>query len=130
MSKTRDNSTALAEQEALVEAIAQNDECVSITSGSPIGATLLAFNQTASKHNRKEMSPQEWAELAIATGLLAIKRTWEYSAKTQNNKAFVDEMRTISRLFTVPAPDHVNYQQRMLARFEAEQACRAKYGVQ
>lgn len=128
--KTRDNSTAMAEQESLLVAIAENGVCVEIKAGSPLGATLLAFNQTASKHGRKELSPQEWAELAIATGLLAIKRTWEYSAKTQNNKGFVEEMRSIAKLFTVPAPEHPEYQKRMFARFEAEQHCRAKFGVQ
>jgi hypothetical protein len=127
---SKDNSKALAEQEAIVAAIAENDVCVSISSGSPLGATLVAFNQTASKHNRKEMSPQEWAEIAIATGLLALKRSWEYTANTRNQKEFVAEMRTIAKLFTVPAPEHPKYLERMSARYEAEQNCRAKYGIQ
>jgi hypothetical protein len=128
--KERNNATALAEQEALVDAIQENDVCVSLTSGSVLGSTLLAFNQTARKHNRKEMSPQEWAEIAIATGLLALKRSWEYTANTKNTKAFADEMKTISKLFTVPTPEHPKYMERMVARFEAEQNCRAKYGIQ
>jgi hypothetical protein len=126
----KDNSKAMAEQEQIVNAIAENDVCVSITSGSPLGATLVAFNQTASKHNRKEMTPQEWAEIAIATGLLALKRSWEYTAITRNTKAFAEEMRTIAKLFTVPAPEHPKYLERMTARYEAEQNCRAKYGIQ
>lgn len=126
----RDNSNALVEQAELVEAIGADTLIVEIRSSSPLGATLLAFNQTARKHGRKELGSQEWAELAVATGLLAIKRTWEYSAKTQNNKGFVEEMRVIAKLFTVPAPDHTEYGKRMFARFEAEQACRAKFGIQ
>jgi hypothetical protein len=126
----RDNSTALAEQEALVDAIQENDVCVSLTSGSALGATLLAFNQVARKHSRSEKSPQEWAEIAIATGLLALKRSWEYTANTKNTKAFADEMKTISKLFHVPSPEHPKYLERMSARFEAEQNCRAKYGIQ
>ena len=127
---SKDNSKAMAEQEEIVQAIAQNDVCVTITAGSPLGATLVAFNQTASKHSRKEQSPQEWAEIAIATGLLALKRSWEYTANTKNTKAFADEMRTIAKLFTVPAPEHPKYLERMTARYEAEQNCRAKYGIQ
>jgi hypothetical protein len=130
MSKNTDNSIALAEQEQLVQAIAENDVCVEITAGSPLGATLLAFNQTARKAGRKELAPQEWAEIAIATGLLALRRSWEYTAITRNTKAFADEMRTIAKLFTVPASEHPKFQERMLARYEAEQACRAKYGIQ
>lgn len=130
MSKNKDNSTALAEQEALLESIGENLPCVEILSGSSLGATLLAFNQVARLHGRKELAPQEWAELAIATGLLAIKRTWEYSAKTQNNKSFVDEMKAIAKLFTVPASDQPKYLERMTARYEAEQTCRLKYGIQ
>jgi hypothetical protein len=126
----RDNSKALAEQEQIVASIQENDVCVKIRSGSSIGATLVAFNQTASKHNRKEMNPQEWAELAIATGLLALKRSWEYTAKTRNSQAFVEEMRTIAKLFNVPSPEHPKYLERMSARYEAEQNCRAKYGIQ
>lgn len=126
----KDNSKAMAEQEEIVEAIAQNDACVTITTAQPIGAALLTFNQTASKHNRSEKSPQEWAELAIATGLLALKRSWEYTAKTRNSADFVNEMRQIAKLFTVPAPEHPKYMERMQSRFEAEQNCRAKYGIQ
>jgi hypothetical protein len=127
---SRDNSKALAEQEQIVNAISENEVCVSITSGSPLGATLVAFNQVASKYNRKEMTPQEWAEVAIATGLLALKRSWEYTANTKNIKAFTDEMKTIAKLFNVPDPTHPKYMERMVARFEAEQNCRAKYGIQ
>jgi hypothetical protein len=127
---TKDNSKAMAEQEELVTAIGENTVCVSITTAQPIGAALLTFNQTACKHNRSEKSPQEWAELAIATGLLALKRSWEYTAKTRNSSAFVDEMRQIAKLFTVPAPEHSKYMERMQSRFEAEQNCRAKYGIQ
>ena len=76
------------------------------------------------------MSPQEWAEIAIATGLLALKRSWEYTANTRNLKAYAEEMRAIGKLFTVPAPDHAKYLERMTARYEAEQNCRAKYGIQ
>ena len=126
----KDNSKALMEQEAIVTAIAENDVCVEIRSGSALGASLVAFNQTASKHNRKEMTPQEWAEIAIATGLLALKRSWEYTANTRNIKSFTDEMRAIAKLFNVPAPEHPKYMERMVARFEAEQNCRAKYGIQ
>lgn len=143
-SPTSDNSTALAEQQALLDAVKENANCVEITTGSLVGSTLVAFNETAKLHNRKEMSPQEWAELAIATGLLAIKRTWEYSAKTRNNSAYVEEMKVIAKLFTVPEPPIISmtstpethqglfdiYIKRMTARFEAEQNCRAKYGVQ
>ncbi len=127
---SKDNSKALAEQESIVSAIQENEVCVEIRSGSPIGATLVAFNQTASKYNRKEMTPQEWAEIAIATGLLALKRSWEYTANTKNVKAFTDEMRTIAKLFNVPTSDHPKYIERMTARFEAEQNCRVKYGIQ
>ena len=77
-----DNSNALAEQEAIVDAIAEDTECVSITTGMPIGAILIAFNQTAKAFGRKEMSAQEWAELAIAQGLTAIKRSWKYSNRS------------------------------------------------
>lgn len=125
-----DAGTASIEQQAIVDAIAKDSVCVEITTASVLGAVLVAFNQTAKKHNRVEQSPQQWAELAITTGLLAIKRTWEYSAKTRNNAAFVAEMRTIATLFTVPTPDHAKYREKMFARFEAEQACRVKYGVQ
>lgn len=127
---SRDNSKALAEQDEIVAAISENSTIVEITSGSPLGATLVAFNQTASKHGRKELTPQEWAEIAIATGLLALKRSWEYTANTRNTKDFVNEMRTIAKLFTVPAPEHPKYLERMSARYEAEQNCRAKYGIQ
>ena len=126
----KDNSKAMAEQESIVAAIQENDVCVEIRSGSPLGATLVAFNQTATKHNRKEMTPQEWAEIAIATGLLALKRSWEYTANTRNTKDFINEMRTIAKLFSVPAPEHPKYLERMSARYEAEQNCRAKYGIQ
>jgi hypothetical protein len=126
----KDNSKAMQEQEQIVASIAENNVVVEITSGSPLGATLVAFNQTAEKHNRKAMTPQEWAEIAIATGLLALKRSWEYTANTRNTKEFANEMRTIAKLFTVPAPEHPNYMARMQARFEAEQNCRAKYGIQ
>ena len=126
----KDNSKAMAEQEELVTAIGENTVCVSITTAQPIGAALLTFNQTASKHNRSEKSPQEWAELAIATGLLALKRSWEYTAKTRNSADFVNEMRQIAKLFTVPEPEHPKYMERMQSRFEAEQNCRAKYGIQ
>jgi hypothetical protein len=130
MAKDKDNPQALTEQEALLDAIKENEVCVSITSGSAIGATLLAFNQTARKHNRKEMGAQEWAELAIATGLLAMKRAWEYSAETKNSRFYVDEMKNIAKLFTVPEPTQPKFLERMTARYEAEQACRAKYGIQ
>ena len=126
----KDNSKAMAEQEELVTAIGENTVCVSITTAQPIGAALLTFNQTASKHNRTERSPQAWAELAIATGLLALKRSWEYTANTRNTKDFINEMRTIAKLFSVPAPEHPKYLERMSARYEAEQNCRAKYGIQ
>ena len=126
----KDNSKAMAEQEAIVDAIGENTVCVAITTASPIGAALLTFNQTASKHGRSEKSPQEWAELAIATGLLALKRSWEYTAKTRNSADFVNEMRQIAKLFTVPEPEHPKYLERMQSRFEAEQNCRAKYGIQ
>src|SRR5258708_25165149 len=127
---SKDNSKAMAEQDMIIAAIGENTVCVEITSGSPLGATLVAFNQTASKHNRAEQTPQEWAEIAIATGLLALKRSWEYTANTRNMKEFVSEMRTIAKLFTVPAPEHAKYLERMSARHEAEQNCRAKYGIQ
>jgi len=127
---SKDNSKAMLEQEQIVASIAENNVVVEITSGSPLGATLVAFNQVAEKHNRKAMSPQEWAEIAIATGLLALKRSWEYTANTRNVKAFTDEMRTIAKLFTVPGSEHPKFLERMTARFEAEQACRAKYGIQ
>lgn len=130
MNKNTNNATALAEQEALVEAIGENSVCVSITTGSPLGASLLAFNAIARKHGQEEHSPQEWVELELANALTARKRAWEYSAKTRSNKDYVAEMVTIAKLFTVPAPDHAKYLERMTARFEAEQACRAKYGVQ
>lgn len=125
-----DASTAMSDQELIVNAISEDSVCVELKTGSPLGATLVAFNQTAKKHGRKEMSPQEWAEIAIATGLLALKRSWEYTAVTRNTKAFVDEMKTIAKLFTVPTPEHPKYLERMSARFEAEQNCRAKYGIQ
>lgn len=126
----KDNSTAHADQQAIVNAVEQDSTCVAITTKSVLGATLVSFNAIAKKHNRKEMSPQEWAELAIATGLLAMKRAWEYSDKTRNNTAYVEEMRAIAKLFTVPESTHPKYMEKMVARFEAEQACRAKYGVQ
>jgi hypothetical protein len=130
MSKDRDNSKALVEQEELLAAIGEDSVIAEVRSGSPLGATLLAFNQIARMHGRQEASPQEWSELAIKTGLLAIKRTWEYSATTRNNKAYVEEMKAIAKLFTVPEPEHPKYLERMSARYEAEQNCRAKYGVQ
>lgn len=126
----RDNSKAMVEQEELLQAISDDTVLVEVRSSSALGASLLTFNQTAAKHGRKELAPQEWAELAIATGLLAIKRTWEYSATTRNNKAYVQEMKDIARLFTVPDSTHAKYLERMTARFEAEQNCRAKFGVQ
>lgn len=126
----KDNSKALAEQEAIVDAIAENSECVSITTATPLGAMLVAFNQTAKQYGRKEMSPQEWAEYAIPAGLIALKRSWKYTSDTRNLKEYANEMRAIGKLFTVPAPDHAKYQERMIARFEAEQNCRAKYGIQ
>jgi hypothetical protein len=130
MANNRDNSNALAEQEAIVNAIGEDTQCVSITTAMPIGAVLLAFNQIAKQYGRTEMSPQEWAELAISTGLTAIKRSWKYSADTQSRKDYVEEMRAIKKLFTVPDSTHPMYLQRMTARFEAEQNCAAKYGVQ
>ena len=130
MNKNRDNATALAEQEAIVQAISEDSICVTITTGSALGASLLAFNQIARKYGEPELSPQEWVEKELPNALTARKRAWEYSAKTQTNKAFVAEMVTISKLFTVPPAEHPEYQRRMLARFEAEQACRAKYGIQ
>jgi hypothetical protein len=42
--------------------------------------------------------------------------------------AFLDEMRLIGDLFSVPVPGHPEYQKRILERAEAEQACRRKYG--
>lgn len=126
----RDNSVALQEQEALLQAIEEDSVCVEIFTGHAIGASLLAFNQIARQHGKGERSPQEWAELAIHDGLLAIKRTWEYSAKTRNNKAFVEEMRAITKLFTLPPTEHPKYHDRLQARFDAEQACRSKYGIQ
>lgn len=127
---SKDNSKALAEQEEIVEAIAQDSVCVTITTAMPIGATLVAFNQIARQYGRKELGLQEWAELAIATGLTAIKRSWKYTAETQNLKEYAEEMRAIAKLFTVPAPDHVKFIERMTARYEAEQNCRVKYGIQ
>lgn len=126
----RDNSTAMQEQEEIVNAIGEDTICVTIRTGSPLGASLLAFNQIARKHGQEEHSPQEWVELELANALTARKRAWEYSAKTQSNKAFAEEMRVIAKLFTVPAPDQPKYMERLQARFEAEQTCRAKYGIQ
>lgn len=130
MDKNRNNATALQEQEELVAAIAEDSVCVTITTGSSLGASLLAFNSIARQYGEQELSAQEWAEKELPNALTARKRAWEYSAKTQNNKAYVEEMRVIGKLFTVPTPDHVKYQERLMARYEAEQACRAKYGVQ
>jgi len=130
MSKERDNSKALAEQEAIVDAIAEDTQCVSITTATATGAILVAFNQVARTYGRPEMSPQEWAVLAISTGLTAIKRSWKYSADTQSRKDYVEEMRSIKKLFTVPDSTHPKYLERMTARFEAEQNCALKYGVQ
>lgn len=131
MSKNgRDNSAALAEQEAIVDAIAENAVCVTITAGSALGASLIVFNQVARLHNESELSPQEWVEKELPNALLARKRAWEYAAKTRNEKAFAEEMRAITKLFTVPASDHPKYMERMVARFEAEQAARLKYGIQ
>lgn len=128
--KERNNAQALAEQEEIVNAIGEDSVCVTIRTGSALGAILLAFNQTARKHGAEEHSPQEWCELELANALTARKRAWEYSAKTQNNKAFAEEMRVISKLFNVPSPEHPKYMERMVARFDAEQTCRAKYGIQ
>ena len=130
MGKDRDNSKALAEQEEIVNAIGEDTVCVTIRTGSTLGAILLAFNQIARAHGQEEHSPQEWVELELQNALTARKRTWEYSATTRNNKAFVAEMIAIKKLFTVPEPDHANYLSRMQARFEAEQNCRTKYGIQ
>ncbi len=131
MSKNeRDNSKALAEQEQILEAIAENNVIVTIASGSALGAAIIAFNQTAKAYGRKEMSAQEWAEVAIPNGLLALKRSWKYTADTRNTKEFAEEMRTIGKLFTVPAPEHPKYLERMSARYEAEQNCRVKFGIQ
>jgi hypothetical protein len=127
---TRDNSTAMQEQEALLKAIKSDEIVVSISAATALGASLLAFNSIASKFGKQEKTPQEWAEQAIQQGLEAIRRTWEYSEKTRTNKEFANEMRTIAKLFHVPESTHPKYQERMLARFEAEQACRAKYGIQ
>jgi|HubBroStandDraft_2_1064218.scaffolds.fasta_scaffold173180_1 hypothetical protein len=127
---SRDNSKAMLEQEEIVNAIGEDTVCVTIRTGSALGAILLAFNQIARKHGAEEHSPQEWCELELQNALTARKRAWEYSAKTQSNKAFAEEMRVISKLFTVPAPDAPKYMERLQARFEAEQTCRAKYGVQ
>lgn len=126
----RDNSIAMQEQEEILDAIRENSVLVEIHSSSALGATLLAFNQTARQYGKPEMDAQAWVEQELPNALLARKRTWEYSAKTKNNKAFVEEMKAISKLFTIPESTHVKYQERMLARFEAEQACRVKYGVQ
>lgn len=126
----RDNSTALAEQELILDAIAENEVCVSITAGSALGASLIAFNQIARKYNEPELTPQEWVEKELPNALLARKRAWEYAAKTRSEKAFAEEMRAITKLFTVPPSDHPKYMERMVARFEAEQSCRAKYGIQ
>jgi hypothetical protein len=130
ISKTVNNANALAEQEAIVKAIGEDSVCVSITTGSALGATLLAFNQIARKYGQAEMSPQELVDAELPNALTARKRAWEYSDKTRSNKAFVEEMRVIAKLFHVPASDHAEYHKRMSARFEAEQACRAKYGIQ
>lgn len=131
MSKTeRNNAAALAEQEMIVDAIAENAVCVTITAGSPLGASLVAFNQIARQYGEDELTPQEWVDKELPNALLARKRAWKYAADTRNDKAFAEEMRAISKLFTVPAPDHAKYQERLFARFEAEQNCRAKYGVQ
>ena len=126
----KDNSKAMAEQEELLDAIKEDAVCVSITAGSPLGATLLAFNQIARQYDEKELSAQEWAEQELPNALLARKRAWKYSADTRNLKAYAEEMRAIGKLFTVPAPAHAKYMERMVARFEAEQNCRAKYGIQ
>jgi hypothetical protein len=130
MSKNKDNSNAVAEQEAIVQAIGEDTQCVSITTAMPIGAILIAFNQIARQYGQPEMSPQERAEIAIADGLTAKKRAWKYSADTQNRKDYVEEMRAIKKLFTVPESTHPKYLERMTARFEAEQNCALKYGVQ
>jgi hypothetical protein len=130
MSKTRDNSLALEEQNQIVEAMQEDAVCVSITAGSVLGALLLAFNAVARQFDEDELSPQEWVEKELPNALLTRKRAWKYAMDTRNEKAYADEMRTIAKLFTVPAPDHVKYLERMTARFEAEQACRVKYGIQ
>lgn len=126
----RDNSTALAEQELILDAISENEICASITAGSALGASLIAFNQIARKYGESELTPQEWVEKELPNALLARKRAWEYASKTRSEKAFAEEMRAITKLFTVPPSDHPKYMERMVARFEAEQNCRAKYGIQ
>lgn len=125
-----DNSKAMAEQEQLLDAIQENAVCVTILAGSALGASLLAFNQIARQYGEPELSAQEWVEKELPNALLARKRAWKYSADTRNLKAYAEEMRAIAKLFTVPAPDQPKYMERMVARFEAEQNCRAKYGIQ
>lgn len=127
---SRDNAKALAEQEEIVQAISENEVCVTIHAGTALGASLIAFNQVASKYNVPPRTPQEWVEQELPNALLARKRAWEYAATTRNEKAFADEMRVIAKLFNVPTSNHPKFQERMLARFEAEQSCRAKYGIQ
>jgi hypothetical protein len=126
----RDNSEAMQEQEELMQAIADDIAVVVIKSSTPLGATLLAFNQVAAQHGVDARAPQEWCELELPLALLARKRAWEYAAKTRSEKKFAEEMRSISKLFTVPVPEHPAYKDRLLARFEAEQNCRVKYGIQ
>ena len=130
MAKDKDNSKALAEQEEIVAAIAEDSVCVEITTAMPIGAVLVAFNQTAKMYGKAERTPQAWAEDFIADGLKAQVRTWKYTLETQNLKEHKVEMLAIKKLFTVPEKDHEKYHERLMARFEAEQNCNAKYGIQ
>jgi hypothetical protein len=125
-----DASAAMADQEALLERIADDTLIVEIRSSSTLGASLLAFNAVAAQYGEASLTPQEWVEKEMQNALLARKRAWKYSADTRNTKAFADEMRAIAKLFNVPAPEHPKYQERMIARFEAEQTCRGKYGIQ
>lgn len=127
---SKDNSKAMVAQEELVAAIGNDTVIVEIRSSSALGASLLAFNQIAEQYGEEQLDPQAWVDKELPNALLARKRAWKYSADTRNTKAFAEEMRTIAKLFTVPAPDHANYMPRMQARFEAEQNCRAKYGIQ
>ena len=129
-SNSRNNATALLEQEELVQAIGENSVCVTITTGSALGASLLAFNMVARSFGKEEHSPQEWVELLFANTLNAQKSVWMYSVKTRNNKKLHEELKVINRLFTVPSPEHPAYAERRMAKMDAIDACEAKYGVQ
>ena len=130
MNKNKDNSTALADQEAILEAISEDSVLVEIRSSSPLGASLLAMNTIAKQYGQAEQSPQMWAEQELENGIKARKRTWDYSAKTQNRKALEEELIVIKRLFTVPAESDPHYTERYMARARAMDACQAKHGIQ